>query len=137
MNRCGSFPLLSAPHSLFSIWTDVKRSENIPGAPTWRGGEWIWLSELSGPHRNSTQGLNSLSVLSGFLTRLEIRKLQSPLVPIYVCIYIYIYIIHHHSEYFAQGQVLHCKRRNLDCSSAKGRSSTANSGTKATVLPGI
>ena len=36
MNRCGSFPLLSAPHSLFSIWTNLKRSENIPGAP--RGG---------------------------------------------------------------------------------------------------
>ena len=31
MNRCGRFPLLSAPHSLFSIWTDLKRSEKIPG----------------------------------------------------------------------------------------------------------
>ena len=30
-NGCGSFPLLSAPHSLFSIWTDLKRSEKIPG----------------------------------------------------------------------------------------------------------
>ena len=27
MNRCGSFPLLSAPHSLFSIWTDLKGSQ--------------------------------------------------------------------------------------------------------------
>ena len=27
MNRCSSFPLLFAPHSLFSIWTDLKRSE--------------------------------------------------------------------------------------------------------------
>ena len=35
MNRCGSFPLLSAPHSLFSIWTNFKRSEKIQGAPTW------------------------------------------------------------------------------------------------------
>ena len=26
MNRCGSFPLLSAPHSLFSIWTNLKSS---------------------------------------------------------------------------------------------------------------
>ena len=36
INKCGSFPLLSAPHSLslFSIWTDLKRSENIPEAPT-------------------------------------------------------------------------------------------------------
>ena len=33
--------------------------------------------------------------------------------------------------------ILHCKRRNLGCSSAEGTSSTANSGTKAAVLPGI
>ena len=43
LNRCGSFPLLSAAHSLFSIWTDFKRSVKIPGAPTWRWGERIWL----------------------------------------------------------------------------------------------
>ena len=30
MDRCGSLPLLSAPHSLFSILTDLKRSEKIP-----------------------------------------------------------------------------------------------------------
>ena len=34
-------------------------------------------------------------------------------------------------------QILHYKCRNLGCSSAEGRSSTANSGTKAVVLPGI
>ena len=39
MNRCGSFPLLSAPHSLFSIWRNLKRSEKIPGAPTRRWGD--------------------------------------------------------------------------------------------------
>ena len=44
---------------------------------------------------------------------------------------------HHHHQCSAQSQALHCKRRNLGCSSAKGRSSTANSGTKAAVLPGI
>ena len=27
---CGSFPFLSAPHSLFSNWADLKRSEKIP-----------------------------------------------------------------------------------------------------------
>ena len=27
MNRCGSFPLLSTPHSLFNIWTNLKRSQ--------------------------------------------------------------------------------------------------------------
>ena len=62
LNRCGSFPLLSAPHSLFSIWTDIKRSEKIPGAPTWRWGEWIWLTRPSGLHRNSPQGLNIGSI---------------------------------------------------------------------------
>ena len=29
MDRCGSFPLLSTPHSLFSILTDLQRSEMI------------------------------------------------------------------------------------------------------------
>ena len=33
MNRCASFPFISVPHSLFSIWIDLKRSENILGAP--------------------------------------------------------------------------------------------------------
>ena len=39
-------------------------------------------------------------------------------------------------ESSAQGQVLHCKRRNLGCSSAEGSSSTANSETNTAVLPG-
>ena len=62
--RCSSFPLLSAPHSLslFSIWTDLKRSEKIQGAPTRRWGEWIWLTGSSGLHRNSPQGLNISSI---------------------------------------------------------------------------
>ena len=62
LNRCGSFPLLSAPHSLFSIWTDLKRSEKIPRAPTWRWGDWIWLTGPSGLHRYSPQGLNINSI---------------------------------------------------------------------------
>ena len=62
MNRCGRFPLLSTPHSLFSIWTDLKRSENIPGALSWRWEEWIWLTGSSGLHRNSPQGLNNSSI---------------------------------------------------------------------------
>ena len=44
---------------------------------------------------------------------------------------------HHHHQCSAQRQVLHCKRRNLGCSSVEGRSSTANSENKATVLLGI
>ena len=69
MIRCGSFPLLSAPYSLFSIGTDLKISLKIPGAPAWRWGEWIWLTGPSGLHRNSPQGL--ISVPSGFLTILN------------------------------------------------------------------
>ena len=42
LNRCFSFPLLSAPYSLFSIWTDLKRSEKIPRAP--REGESMDLT---------------------------------------------------------------------------------------------
>ena len=62
MNRYGSFPLLSAPHSPFSILTNFKRSKKIPGAPTRRWGEWIWLTGPSGHHRNSPQGLNISSI---------------------------------------------------------------------------
>ena len=60
--RCGSFPLLPAPHSLFSIWTNLKRSEKIPGALTWKWGEWIWLTSPSGLHRSSQHGLNISSI---------------------------------------------------------------------------
>ena len=59
---CGSFPLLSTPHSLFSIWKNLKRSENIPGAPTWRWGEWSRLNGSSVLHRNSPHGLNISSI---------------------------------------------------------------------------
>ena len=45
-SRC--FPH-STLHTLFSIWTDLKRSEKIPGAPTWWWGvdlaNWaLWTS---------------------------------------------------------------------------------------------
>ena len=30
MNRCGSCPWLSAPHSIFSIWTDLKKIWKVP-----------------------------------------------------------------------------------------------------------
>ena len=36
-----------------------------------------------------------------------------------------------------KGQVLNCKRRNLSCSSAEGRSSTANSRTKVQFYQGL
>ena len=59
--RFCSFPLFSAPHSLFSIWTDLKSSEKIPGAPMWWWREWVWITGPSGLHRNSPQGLNIIS----------------------------------------------------------------------------
>ena len=79
MNRCGSFSLLSAPHSLFSIWTDLKRSGKNPGAPTSRWGKWIWLTGPSGLYRNSPQGLNISSIR--VFTRSDIQKSQSPFAP--------------------------------------------------------
>ena len=64
---------------LFSIWTDLKRSEKIPGAPTWRWREWIWLTRPSGLHQNSPQGLNISSIWVSTIT--YIRKSQSPFTP--------------------------------------------------------
>ena len=75
MNRCGSFPLLSAPHSLFSIWTDLKRSEKIPRALARRWGGWIWLTGHSGLHPNSPQGLN-ISLIR------VLDKIRYPEIPI-------------------------------------------------------
>ena len=51
------------PHpTLFSIWTYLKRSEKIPGAPARMWGEWIWLTGPYGLYRNSLQGLNISSI---------------------------------------------------------------------------
>ena len=62
MNRCGSFPLLSAPHSLSRIWTDLKKSQSIPGTPAWWWEEGILLTKPSGLHWNSPRGLNICSI---------------------------------------------------------------------------
>ena len=59
-------------HSLFSIWTDLKSSEKIPGALTWRWGEWIWLT---GPSGLSPQGLN----ISSIKIFDQIRDLEIPI----------------------------------------------------------
>ena len=59
-NRRGSFLLLSAPHSLFSIWTDLKWSGKIPGAPAWR---WLDLTNWAlRTSRNSPQVQNISSI---------------------------------------------------------------------------
>ena len=79
LKRCSSFLLLSAPHSLFSIWTNLKRSEKTPGAPTWRSGGWIWLSGPSGLHRNSPQGLNISSIR--VFDQIRDPESQSPFTP--------------------------------------------------------
>ena len=64
------------PHpTAFSIWTDLKRSEKISGAPTWRWVEWIWLTGPSGLHRNSPQGLN-ISFIRVF------DRLRDPEIPV-------------------------------------------------------
>ena len=72
INRCGSFPLLSAPHSLFSIWTDLERSENIPGT------EWIWLFGPYRLHQNIPQGLNISSIK-------VFEQIRDPEIPSTLC----------------------------------------------------
>ena len=57
INKCGSIPLLSAPHFLFSTGTYFKRSEKIPGATKCRWREWIWLTGPSGLHPSSPTGV--------------------------------------------------------------------------------
>ena len=84
LNRCGSFSLLSAPHSLFSIWTDLKRSEMIPGAPTLRWGEWIRLTGPSGLHRNSRQGLNISFMRVFFFPEQRSRNPNHPSPHVYI-----------------------------------------------------
>ena len=70
---CDNFPSLSANHSLslslFGNWTDLRISQ------TWRWGEWIWLTGLSGHHRNSPHGLN----ISFFRVFDQIRDPEIPI----------------------------------------------------------
>ena len=70
------------PISLYSIWTDLKRSGKIPGAPAWRWGEWIWLIGHSGLHRVSPQGLNISSIR--FFDQIRDLETQSPFAPMCV-----------------------------------------------------
>ena len=120
-SRCFRHPTLS----LASEQT-LKRSEKIPGAPTWSLGEWTWLAGPSGLHRNSPQALNISSIR-------VFDQIRDPEIPITLRPQ---KLISSSSECSAQGQVLHCKRRNLGYSSTEGRSSTANLGNKPAVLPG-
>ena len=86
LNGCSSFPLLSTLHSLFSTWTDLKRSEKSPWAPTWRWGEWIWLTGPSRLHWNSPQRLN----ISSIRVFDPIRGLEIP-ITLHPDTYIYIW----------------------------------------------
>ena len=70
-----SSPSFFAPHTLFSTWRGLKRSEEIPGAPAWRWGEWIWLAGSSGLHRNSPQGINISSIR-------VFEQIKDPKIPI-------------------------------------------------------
>ena len=80
MNRCNSFPLLSAPYSLFSIWKDFKWSEKILGAPMWKWGEWILLTGSSELDRNSPEGLNISSIR--VFDQIRDQEIQAHFAPI-------------------------------------------------------
>ena len=84
LNRCGNFPVLYTPHSLFSIWTELKRSEKIPGTPTWRWGEWIWLTGLSRPPKFTTRVKYQFQQPAGCLTRSKIPITLHPLIIIII-----------------------------------------------------
>ena len=56
-SRCISHPTLSSASE-----QTLKDLSKIPGAPTWRWGEWIWLTGPSGLHRNSLQWLNIVPI---------------------------------------------------------------------------
>ena len=91
LNRCGSFPFF--PHSsLYSIWTDLKRSKKIPDAPMCWWGEWIWLTGPFGLHLNLSQGLNISSIrVFDQIRDPEIPITLGPLIIIIIIIIIIIY----------------------------------------------
>ena len=93
LNRCGSFPLLCAPHSLFCIWTDLKRSWKIPGSPAWWRGDWISLTGPSGLHWNSPEGFN-ISSIRGFSLEQKSGSPNHPSPPVLDkgCNYIEFYV---------------------------------------------
>ena len=55
--------LVLHPSLSFASEQTLKDLKTIPGAPTWRWGEWIWLTGLSELHRYSPQGLNISSIM--------------------------------------------------------------------------
>ena len=52
------------PHPTLSLVSEqtLKYLKTSQGALAWRLGEWIWLTEPSGLHRNLPQGLNISSI---------------------------------------------------------------------------
>ena len=74
MNRWGSFPLLPASHSLFSIWTDLKNLRRSQGHQHGGQESGFWLTGPSGLRRNSQQGLN----ISSIRVSDQIRDLEIP-----------------------------------------------------------
>ena len=74
INRCGSFPFLSAPHSRFSIWTDFKDLKRS------QGHQRDWLTGPSGLHRSSPQRLN-ISSIRVFFDQIREQEIRITLRP--------------------------------------------------------
>ena len=83
---------LSTPHSFFSICTDLKRSEKIPGTPARRRGEWICLTGPSRAHRNSTQGLNISSIR--VFGQIRNSKIPITLCPVYISVSVFVCVFY-------------------------------------------
>ena len=73
------------PHPTVSLASQQTLKDLKRGAPTWRSGECIWLTEHSGLHRNSPQGLNISSIR-------VFDQVRDPEIPITLRPHIYIYI---------------------------------------------
>ena len=124
LNSCGRFPLLSAPYFLFSIWTDLKRSEKIPGAPAWRWGLWIWLTGPSRLHWN----ISSMRIFD---------QIRDPEIPNTLRPPVNNHHHHHHQSVLPKGRSFTVNSGTKAAALPKGRSSTANSGTMVAVLLGM
>ena len=84
---CGSFPLLSAPHSVFSIWTDLKRSRS-----TNLEVRRVDLGNLAlRTRRNSPPGLNISSVR--IFNQIRDPEVPITLRPHFVFIHLYSWLV--------------------------------------------
>ena len=76
------------PHHVLSLASkQTLKDLKDPRAPTWRWGEWIWLTWPSALQRNSPEGLNISSI--GVFGQITYPKIPITLRPLFYIIGIY------------------------------------------------